>query len=176
MKGIIYCQVSFLYLLISSAASHRPSRAAEGAGVPRPAEAWSCGRVVAERTGLAVTVSPRILGGSPRSTRISERSRERRNPSGGREVRSCGIHQVEAEVLARNGGEDRGGHPWWRRRKGCSLARGGVGEENRCAMHRKLTGKGSAPGQMTRGFLPRGKQQDAGCNPVSSGLPKGAAD
>jgi len=69
-----------------------------------------------------------------------------------------------------------GGHPWRRRRKGCSLARGGVGEENRCAMRRKLTGKESAPGQMTRGFLPCGKQRDAGCNPASSGLPKGAAD
>ena len=134
--------------MTSSAASHRPSRAAEGAGVPRPAEAWSCGRVVAERTGLAVAVSSGILGGlgssSPRSTRISERSRERRNPSGGREVRPCGIHHAEAEVLARNGGEDRGGHPWWRRRKGCSLARGGVSEENRCAM-RDGEGKRSRP-------------------------------
>jgi len=69
--------------------------------------------VVAERTGLAVAVSPGILGGlgssSPRSTRISERSRERRNPSGGREVRPCGIHHAEAEVLARNVCEDRGG-------------------------------------------------------------------
>jgi len=41
---------------------------------------------------------------------------------------------------------------------------------------RCVTGKGSTPGQMTRGFLPRGKQRDVGCNPASSGLPKGVAD
>jgi hypothetical protein len=135
--------------------------------------------VVAERTSLAVVVSPGILGGlgssSPRSTRISERNKERRNPRGGREMRPCGIHCAEAEVLVRNGGEDRGGHPWWRRRKGHSRStRSRRGD--RCAMRRKSIGRGCAPGQMTRGFLPRGKQRDVGCNPASNVLPKGAVD
>jgi hypothetical protein len=41
---------------------------------------------------------------------------------------------------------------------------------------RDATERGCAPGHMTSGFLPREKRRDMGCNPASSGLPKGVVD